>query len=86
MVALKWPLHKYIEMFFRLFRMLNRGPNKAHVGGDHCQLAIGTYILYVFPYCYYWEQVEEHVENFGNRLKILRDTMKTPKSKKIKIT
>ncbi len=38
MVALKWPLHKYVVMFLRLFPMLNRGPNRAHVGGDHCWL------------------------------------------------
>jgi len=65
---------------------LNRGPNKAHVGGDHCWLTIETYILYVFPYCYYWEHVGEHFENFGNPLKIQRATMRTPKSQKIKIT
>jgi len=50
--------------------MLDRGPNKAHVGGDHCWLTIETYILYVFPYSYYWEHVGEHFENFGNPLKI----------------
>jgi hypothetical protein len=50
--------------------MLDRGPNKTHVGGDHCWLAIGTNIFYVFLYCYYWEHVGEHVENFGNPLKV----------------
>ncbi len=38
--------------------MLNKYPNRACVGGDHCWVTI----LYVVPYCYYWEHVEEHFE------------------------
>jgi hypothetical protein len=38
--------------------MLNKCPNRACVGGDHCWVTI----LYVVPYCCYWEHIEEHFE------------------------
>jgi hypothetical protein len=47
-------------MVLKLFLMLNRSPNRAHVGGNHCWLTIA----YVSLFCYYWEHVEEQFENF----------------------
>ncbi len=54
-------------MFFRLPPMLCRGPNRAHVGGNHCWFTIP----YVVPYCCYWEDIGEQ---FGSPL----ETLKTP--------
>jgi hypothetical protein len=47
MVTLTWPLYKYVVVFFKLFLMLYRGPNRTHVGGNHCWLTIS----YIVPYC-----------------------------------
>lgn len=44
--------------------MLDRGPNKVHIGGDHWWLTIS----YVVFHCYFWEHVEEHFQNFENPL------------------
>jgi hypothetical protein len=62
MVALKWSLYKYVVIFFRLFLMLDRGPNKVHMGGDHCRLTIS----YVVFHCCFWHHVDEHFQNFEN--------------------
>ncbi len=47
-------------MFLKLFRMLNKSSNKAHVRGNHCWLTIP----YVSLFCYYGERVEEQFANF----------------------
>ncbi len=52
-------LHKYVVLFSKLFPILDRGPNRAHVGKDHCYLIV----LYVGPYCCFWKYVGEHFEN-----------------------
>jgi hypothetical protein len=44
-------------MFPSLFLVLDKGLNRAHVGGNHCCLTI--------PYFCFWEHVQKH---FGNSL------------------
>jgi hypothetical protein len=83
-------------MFFGLFLILDREPNRAHVGEDHDWLIIP----YVVPYYCSWEQVEERllelwepIENFWkHHTNIMRtfwecdgNTLETSKSKKFKI-
>jgi hypothetical protein len=44
--------------------MFDRGPNKVHMGGDHCWLTIS----YVVFHCCFCKHVEEHFQNFENPL------------------
>jgi len=66
MVTLKWALHKYVVIFFKLFPMFNKGPNRAHVGGDHFWLAV---FIMLFP-----------IVAFGNMLRTLWEHWKPIKT------
>jgi hypothetical protein len=48
MVALKWPVNRYVMMFLKLLPMLDKDSNKSHVGGDYCWL----FISFVVPYSF----------------------------------
>lgn len=57
MVILKWALHKYVVIFFKLFPMFNKGPNRAHVRSRP--------LLTSFSLCYF------PIVVFGNVLRTL---------------